>query len=575
MDPQPFPTAMPQDGLLHQIGLDLMREAALQVILDKTADGARRLVDAAHAVVALPNDKGELEWIASSGADPQTGEGFSSSVPWQEMIALLYREGGAICSEDLQSDPRFSGLSTGWKQVGPFLGVLMVSQGRILGEVCLTGRIAGGGFGAEEQRRMVFLAAMAAAAVENSRRFLRLLEKENELNRQNQELAIFNDVSLAASTTLELEGILATTLDKMLLHFHALNGQIFLLEEEAGNVRMAMQRGEFSAFYWEKDAFSLGEGLVGRAAASKEFSFVLDPLQEPAFDDEAFRANGLRMLLGIPLLSKGRVMGVMMLASRELVEFSPRQKALLEAVGLSVGAAVENGLLHRKAQRLAVFEERERIGMDLHDGIIQSIYAVGLMLEEGLLELEKSVPDTRSKLQRAIEGLNAVIRDIREYIADLRPKRFIFDNLAVGLQMLVREFLMNQPIDAETDLSEEAGRWLAPVAANDLFHIAQEALSNVARHANATRLKVTLAQMGDRVVLEVDDNGRGFDPAGQVAAGPHGLANMEERARAIRGDLKIDSEPGKGTRVRVSIPRLRPQTGNLAGREPRGMGPLK
>ena len=575
MDSQPFAPGASQDELLHQIGLDLMREVALQVILDKTADGARRLVDAAHAVVALPNDKGELEWIASSGSDPQTGEGFSSSVPWQEMLAVLYRDGGAICSADWQSDPRCAGLSAGWKQIGPFLGVMMVSQGRILGEICLTGRKAGGGFGAEDQRRTGFLAAMAAAAIENSRRFVRLLEKENELNRQNQELAIFNDVSLAASTTLELEGILATTLDKMMLHFHALNGQIFLLEEEAGNVRMAMQRGEFSAFYWEKDAFSLGEGLVGRAASSKEFAAVVDPPQEPGFDDEAFRSNGLRMLLGIPLLSKGRVMGVMMLASRELVEFSPRQKALLEAVGLSVGTAVENGLLHRKAQRLAVFEERERIGMDLHDGIIQSIYAVGLMLEEGLLELEKSVPDTRSKLQRAIDGLNAVIRDIREYIADLRPKRFIFDNLAVGLQMLVREFLMNQPIDAETDLSEEAGRWLAPVAANDLFHIAQEALSNVARHANATRLKVTLAQVGDRVVLEVDDNGRGFDPARQVAAGPHGLTNMEERARAIHGDLKIDSEPGKGTRVRVSIPRLRPQTGSLAGREPRGMGPLK
>ena len=575
MDTNSKPSAASFEELLQRISLELMAETSLAGILKKTARSARQLTDAVFAVVALPNEKGELDRIASIGDLPILLDKHPVSVPWLEMLAVLTREGGALSSADLSADPRCAGLSPDWKQVHTFLGALMSSQGRILGEICLAGKPGAPGFGAAEQRIIQRLAAWSAVAIENSRRFEQFLEKEKDLTRQNQELMIFNDVALAASTTLEMEEILATTLDRMMLHFHARSGQIFLLEEDAGDVRMAMQRGEFSAFYWEKDAFSLGEGLVGRAAASKEFRAVADPPQEPGFDDEAFRTNGLRMLLGIPLLSKGRVMCVMMLASTELVEFTARQKALLEAVGLSVGTAVENGLLHRKAQRLAVFEERERIGMDLHDGIIQSIYAVGLTLEEGLLDLGEASAATRSKLQRAIDGLNAVIRDIREYIADLRPKRFIFDNLAVGLQMLVREFLMTKPIDAEIDLSEEAGRWLAPVAANDLFHIAQEALSNVARHANASRLKVILAQVGDRVALEVADNGRGFDLAQRPSDGSHGLANMEERARAIRGELTITSEPGKGTRVRVSIPRLRPQTGNLAGREDRGAGSVR
>jgi two-component system sensor histidine kinase DevS len=263
---------------------------------------------------------------------------------------------------------------------------------------------------------------------------------------------------------------------------------------------------------------------------------------------------------------------VMMLSSTEVIEYTDRQRALLAAVGLSVGTAVENGLLHRKAQRLAVMEERERIGMDLHDGIIQSIYAIGLTLEGGLLEMAETTPEARSNLERAISGLNAVIRDIREYITDLRPKRFIFDNLAVGLDMLIREFCVHTPITAEAALSEEAGRWLAPSAADALFHIAQEALANVARHAHATRLKVTLAQVGDRVVLEVADNGHGFEPARKVSVGTHGLANMEERARSVNGELQISSVLGKGTSLKVSIPRIRPQTGNLAGREPRITG---
>jgi two-component system, NarL family, sensor histidine kinase DevS len=552
---------------LHRIGLELMRETSLKGILEKTAEAARQATGAAFAIVALADDKGQLDQVVASKAESDAGDGFPSNVPWQEILAVLYREGGTLASADIAADPRCAGLASGWRAIHSFLGALMVSRGRILGEICLTGKPSAPGFTADEKMRIELLASWSAAALDNSRRLSKLLENENELTRQNQELAIINDISLAAGTTLELEEILATTLDRMMMHFHAQSGQIFLMEEDAGDVRMAMQRGDFSAFYWEKDAFALGEGFVGRAAASQEFRVVIDPPQEPGFDDEAFRANGLRMLLGIPLLSKGRVMGVMMLAATEPAEFTARQKALFEAVGLSAGTAVENGLLHRKSQRLAVFEERERIGMDLHDGIIQSIYAIGLTLEEGLLDLNPDDPTTRAKLQRAIEGLNGVIRDIREYIADLRPKRFIFDNLAAGLEMLVREFLMNKPIDAQTDLSQEAGRWLAPVAANDLFHIAQEALSNVARHANATRVKVTLAQVGDRVVLEVADNGRGFDPAQRPAAGSHGLANMDERARAIRGELTVTSDPGRGTRVRVSIPRLRPQTGSLAGRE--------
>jgi two-component system sensor histidine kinase DevS len=332
-----------------------------------------------------------------------------------------------------------------------------------------------------------------------------------------------------------------------------------------------MQRGDVKAFYWEKDAFGLGEGLVGRASEANGLTVVIDPQAEPGFDDEAFRVNGLRMMIGIPLNSKGRTLGVMILSSTELMDFTERQKALLEAVGLSVGTAVENGLLHRKAQRLAVMEERERIGMDLHDGIIQSIYAIGLGLEEGLLDMQRTPPEARGKLERAISGLNAVIRDIREYITDLRPKRFIFDNLAVGLDMLIREFCVNTPVTAEAELSEEAGRWLAPAAADALFHIAQEALANIARHAHATRLKVSLAQVGDRVVLEVSDNGNGFESTQKVTVETHGLANMEERARAVNGALNIASVLGKGTTVQVSIPRIRPQTGNLAGREPTGL----
>ncbi|MGB7537054.1 MAG: GAF domain-containing sensor histidine kinase [Anaerolineales bacterium] len=566
---------MPDIESLHRITLELVRETSLEAVLERTASVARRLIGARHAVVALLDEKGDLDRFVYSFSDPDDAEKNSIPALWWNLIVRLCEAPAVVYAADMKNDPRFSGLQGISSQLTCVLGVPLLVEDKPIGTVILAGKTGAGEFAREAQRGIEILASFASVAIVNARSGARVSDNERELAQRNQELAIFNDVAVAANTTLELEGILATTLDRMMLHFRALSGQIFLMEEETGDVRMAMQRGDLKAFYWEKDAFTLGKGLVGGASASRELTVVVDPAAEPGFDDEAFRANGLRMMIGVPLNSKGRVLGVMMLSSKELMVFTERQKALLEAVGLSVGTAVENGLLHRKAQRLAVMEERERIGMDLHDGIIQSIYAVGLSLEEGLMEMARTNPEARSKLERAISGLNAVIRDIREYITDLRPKRFIFDNLAVGLDMLIREFCVNTPISAEAELSEEAGRWLAPAAADALFHIAQEALANVARHARATRLRVSLAQVGDRVMLEVADNGHGFEPSQKVTVETHGLANMEERARAVNGTMTIASVPGKGTSVQVSIPRIRPQTGNLAGREPRGMGQVK
>jgi two-component system sensor histidine kinase DevS len=557
---------------LHRISLELVRETSLEAVLDRTASVARRLTSSRHSVVALLDEKGDLDRFVYSFSDPNDAEKYSIPGLWWNLIEKFCTFGNPVRTADMKNDPQFSGLRGISTQLGRVLGVPLTADGKPIGTIILAEKTIPADFSLVEIRGIEILASFASVAITNARICTRISENERELAQRNQELAIFNDVAIAANTTLELEGILATTLDRMMLHYRALSGQIFLTEEETGDVRMAMQRGDLRAFYWEKDAFALGMGLVGRASASKKLTVVVDPAAEPGFDDEAFRANGLRMMIGIPLNSKGRVLGVMMLSSTEVMDFTDRQKALLEAVGLSVGTAVENGLLHRKAQRLAVMEERERIGMDLHDGIIQSIYAVGLSLEEGMIEMDATNPEGRSKLERAISGLNAVIRDIREYITDLRPKRFIFDNLAVGLDMLIREFCVNTPISAEAELSEEAGRWLAPAAADALFHIAQEALSNVARHARATRLRVSLAQVGDRVVLEVADNGHGFEPSQKVSVEAHGLANMEERARAVSGTMTIASVLGKGTTVQVAIPRIRPQTGNLAGREPRAIG---
>jgi signal transduction histidine kinase len=206
-------------------------------------------------------------------------------------------------------------------------------------------------------------------------------------------------------------------------------------------------------------------------------------------------------------------------------------------------------------QHLSVVEERQRIGMDLHDGIIQSIYAVGLTIENADAQIaDGELGPARTQLRHALDALNATTRDIRTYILDLRPRRFQGDNLVVGLERLLDEFKANTLLQVSLVAEPGADRALTPEARLALFHIAQEALSNAAKHSRASRVDVRLVRETDNSVLSVSDNGRGMAASRSERLPGHGLANMQDRARAIGGEFNVGPAEGGGTELRVSVP---------------------
>jgi signal transduction histidine kinase len=224
------------------------------------------------------------------------------------------------------------------------------------------------------------------------------------------------------------------------------------------------------------------------------------------------------------------------------------------SIGSWAGITIENILLHQQARSLAVLEERERIGMDLHDGIIQSIYAVGLALDYARIAITDDPEQARQKILQAIDGLNSTIRDIRSYILDLRPRQFRGEDLMEGLQRLVEEFRANARIEVSVSGPDD-GRVTLPTAhATALFHICQEALANVAKHAQARHTTIDLWTAPSRVLLEIADDGQGFDLRKMSVTLGHGLSNMHTRARKVGGDVEITSEPGRGTTVLAWVP---------------------
>jgi PAS domain S-box-containing protein len=209
--------------------------------------------------------------------------------------------------------------------------------------------------------------------------------------------------------------------------------------------------------------------------------------------------------------------------------------------------------MEEQERQLVLFRERDRIAMELHDGVIQSLYAVGLGLETVAQVIESDPSLALTRLAQARESVNEVIREIRNYIFGLRPDTFETRGLEAGLLALAQELKVNALIDLELDLSENVASAFSPEQAQEIFQIAREGLANVMRHASATRASLSLQLHGGQWVLVIRDNGIGFDPATMSTTG-FGLSNMRERARRLGGKLSITSAPGQGTEIRVSLP---------------------
>jgi signal transduction histidine kinase len=303
-----------------------------------------------------------------------------------------------------------------------------------------------------------------------------------------------------------------------------------------------------------------GHGILGVILREGQSLRLRDLHEHPR--SVGFPANHPPMtsFLGVPITRKGERLGNLYLTDKRTAdEFTADDQHLIELLAAHAGVAIENARLHARVQHLSVVEERQRIGMDLHDGIIQSIYAVGLTLENVQAEVSDGALDAaQTQLRTAIGALNTTIRDIRNYILDLRPRRFQGDNLVSGLERLLAEFKANTLMAVAFTAEAQADALLTPPARLALFHIAQEALSNAVKHSRASGVEVRLAREPGSVVLAIRDNGQGFAEAQVEQRLGHGLMNMRDRAQALGGSLSIGPVETGGIEVRVTLPTADP-----------------
>jgi nitrate/nitrite-specific signal transduction histidine kinase len=264
----------------------------------------------------------------------------------------------------------------------------------------------------------------------------------------------------------------------------------------------------------------------------------------------------MHSFLGMPIKARGEVVGRLYLTNKlDAPEFSEDDQSLVEMFALHAGIAIDNARLHDQVQRLAIVDERDRISRDLHDSAIQAIYAQTLALDDVPDLIAEDPAEAARRVDEAIDALHAVIRDIRNFIFGLRPVLLDGGTLADGLQHLATELRRGGGVEVEISVSEDGIIDLPIETVAELLALTREALSNVARHAAASHAWVRLDADADAIRLELADDGRGFDASRAAERGHHGLANMRSRADALGADFGVESGPGAGTRIIVTLPR--------------------
>ncbi|MCK5645349.1 MAG: GAF domain-containing sensor histidine kinase [Anaerolineales bacterium] len=538
---------------LHKATLSLFADLSLDGVLRRITDAAKELVNAQYAALGIPGDTGNLDIFITSGLSDEDIRKIPHPPVGKGLIGEIISTGESIRIPEISDHPNTSGFPAGHPEMHSFLGVPISAYGRSIGQIYLTNKENALSFSEHDQRMIEMLAAHAAAAIENARLYRQVLESEGELSKRNEQLELINHLTGAISSAMDLEEMMSVMLNRIVNLFGAASGEVFLREEGENAYSLTVHCCHKEQSIWQQKSFNLGEGFIGSVAESSQLSWSTELVDEAKYFEEGVLEMGFGTIVGVPIPARGNVVGVLSMLFLGDRTISDREEGLLEAVGAAVGVGVENARLNRQTRRMAVLEERERIGMDLHDGIIQSIYAVGLTLDSIRVMVSDNPDEAVHHIENAISSLNANIRDIRAYILDLQPSRLLGKDFEDGLARLSREFKANSLIDIDLHIEQEALKDLPGETSQTLLHISQEALANIAKHAKASRVWLSVRNIDDYVYLQIIDNGQGFDLNRQPDLLGHGLSNMEQRARQMGGEFEIVTSPGEGTTITIRL----------------------
>jgi PAS domain S-box-containing protein len=388
---------------------------------------------------------------------------------------------------------------------------------------------------------------------------------EERVEERTHELSMLLDVSANIASTLDLPLLLELVLEQLQQVVDYDGASVLILEGD--ELRSVAHRGPIPDAVQSR--MHLGREQAGELweAMEGDEPLVISDVRGDAWLAQAFRRafgdyldqemDYVCTWVGVPLMVRERLIGWLSLHHREPKAYAQHHVTLAQTIANQAATAMENARLYGQARRLAVLEERQRLARELHDSVSQVLYGVGLGIRTAstLLDRADIPPDLKASLAEPLDYVlslaEAGLAEMRALIFELRPDSLEREGLVVALTRQAEATRTRHKITVRTEFCGEPA--LPFEAKEALYRIAQEALNNVTKHAQARRVELRLCKEGGSVVLEVEDDGVGFD-AQREYPGHLGLHTMRERAARLEGRLEIDSSPGHGTRLRVWLP---------------------
>jgi signal transduction histidine kinase len=528
---------------LVEAGLALSSEIELPAVLRRIVELAVQITGARYGALGVLGPEGRIQEFVTVGVTEAQRAAIGHLPVGRGILGVLIADARPLRLTDLHDDARSVGFPANHPPMTSFLGAPVKARGRVFGNIYLTQKQEAAEFTDEDEQDLVVLASQAGVAIENARLY-------EEARQRERRLEAIREVATAILAGTDREAVLELIARRARELVGADLATIATPKEGSSTLVIHVADGE------EADAlrgmsFPVEGSVSGAVIRSGEPILLDDASADPRIYQPVVRTGHIGPAMFVPLSLGDRRFGTLLVANHLMGRtFDDQDLAVVRAFGDQAVLALEYTRAQRELHRLAVLEDRERIAKELHDGVIQALFSVGMGLQ-GTAGLVKD-PDLESRIERAVGDIDGVIRDLRNYIFGLRPGILADRQLDQAIRKLAQEFEERSGVVTVVDVDPEIASELTGRAA-DVIQLVREALSNVGKHAQATTCRISLRRGQDGGVLEIDDDGRGFD-ADAVNGLGQGLRNARERAAALGGEVQIESTPNEGTVLRLLLP---------------------
>jgi signal transduction histidine kinase len=528
--------------VLLEAGLTLASELSLPMVLQRIVDLAAQVTDARYGALGVIDDGGELVEFITTGLSAKQRRAIGPLPRGHGILGLLIREPRSVRIENIGDHPNSVGFPPHHPTMRSFLGAPIQAMGKVYGNIYLTEKRSAPHFSEQDEESLVILATQAGAAIANATLYAQTHQRERWLDALRDitgDILAGSDADSLLAAIAEHARDLADADSASILTTGANPGLLVVAAAVGAHAEQVRGQAVPAGKSISGEVMESGRPLVTEAAAAHRGGY--QPI---------LRLGRVGPAIFVPLRIRGRATGTLMVAN--LVggrTFNQETVRLVETFADQASVAIQYARAQADVRRLELMEERERIARELHDGIIQSLFAVGMNLQSTAL-MSKS-PETSARVDSAVEELDRVIRDLRNYIFGLRPGILADRQLNQALEALGEEVGSTSHIAIEVEVDGAVSATLSS-RSHEIVQLTREALSNITRHSRATHAAVRLSRRGANAVLAIEDDGIGFDARGSSSGS--GLRNMRERAAAMGGALRISSSNGKGTKLRFTFP---------------------